>query len=308
MVDDGSPQRESRTAAPQGPAARRTGSRPEDGVGEQSERDPHLGGLGTTGESPTIALPASKHSHLNPSRPWWMETYHRSNFAYALRVLEPLGLLAALAGLVLAGALLYVQLKQQRFIAYLRLQNIALETSISNTPLADSSATSILSPEQESPTPSNRPRTGVRQALERAIRLGINTRGMDLRGALLTRADLENANLGDVILVDAILGGATLTGVTLEGADLTNAHLTNAHLTFANLRGATLTDANLGGATLTGANLDGTILAGANVSGVNMLNVHGLTQAQLDSACGNRSPTDLPAGLTWQSGSCTNIP
>ena len=277
MVDDGPPQRESRTAAPLGPAARRTGSRPEDGVGEQSERDPHLGGLGTTGESPTIALPASKHSHLNPSRPRWVETYHRSNFAYALRVLEPLGLLVALAGLVLTGAMLSFEFKKkQQFIASLGLQNIA--------------------------------RTEVRQALERAIRLGIDTRGMDLSGAFLTRADLENANLGDVILVDAILGGATLTGVTLEGADLTNAHLTNANLTFANLRGATLTDANLGGATLTGANLDGTMLAGANVSGVNMLNVHGLTQAQLDSACGNRSPTDLPAGLTWQSGSCTNIP
>ena len=58
-------------------------------------------------------------------------------------------------------------------------------------------------------------------------------------------------------------------------------------LSGANLRGANLSDANLQGVNLSDANLQETILTG----------VKGLTQEQLDRACGD-AETKLPHGLT----------
>jgi Pentapeptide repeats (8 copies) len=59
----------------------------------------------------------------------------------------------------------------------------------------------------------------------------------------------------------------------------------------ANLNGADLSGANLGGADLLGANLLGARLDGADLRGAD-----GLTQNQLDKACGE--DTKLPSGLT----------
>ena len=72
-----------------------------------------------------------------------------------------------------------------------------------------------------------------------------------------------------------------LIHVILSGADLTNADLSRVNLSIADLR-----DANLSGADLTGADLSDAGLSGTNLTGANLSDTKGLTQEQLDYACG----------------------
>ena len=77
----------------------------------------------------------------------------------------------------------------------------------------------------------------------------------------------------------------------LWGADLTQGHFERANFKSANLIGANLAAAALAGADFTGANL-----AHANIASTDLSQTRGLTQAQIDEACGGPS-TRLPAGL-----------
>lgn len=158
-------------------------------------------------------------------------------------------------------------------------------------------------------------------SLDPAVRdsavIGANLNGVNLRDAYLSRAFLVNANLRRAILTsaklfEADLSYANLTNADLRGADLLNADLSYADLTRADLRGADLRGANLRRADLTGADFTGAQmsqadLAGADLSsegffrgGANLAKALGLTQSQLDDACGD-SLTKVPPGLTvWQ--------
>jgi uncharacterized protein YjbI with pentapeptide repeats len=124
----------------------------------------------------------------------------------------------------------------------------------------------------------------------------------DLRGALLTGANLAGANLGDADLRGAGLWRANLRGAGLRRADLRNAILDRADLkgavlVYANLSDADLSGANLNGANLRGAKLRGAGLRGADLSGADLSGADGVTQEQLDEACGDNK-TQLPEGLT----------
>jgi Pentapeptide repeats (8 copies) len=114
-----------------------------------------------------------------------------------------------------------------------------------------------------------------------------NLSGTDLSGANLSNADLTGARL-----TKADLSGANLFGANLSGTDLSGANLGNA-----DLFGARLVKANLSNADLTGARLVKANLSGANLSGANLLGARGLTQTQLDEACGDAN-TKLPEGFT----------
>jgi hypothetical protein len=114
-----------------------------------------------------------------------------------------------------------------------------------------------------------------------------NLSGTDLSGAILSNADLTGARL-----TKADLSGANLFGANLSGTDLSGANLGNA-----DLFGARLVKANLSNADLTGARLVKANLSGANLSGANLLGARGLTQTQLDEACGDAN-TKLPEGFT----------
>jgi Pentapeptide repeats (8 copies) len=100
---------------------------------------------------------------------------------------------------------------------------------------------------------------------------------------------------GVIDLSSAYVPRATLTG-NLTGAFLAHATLTAADLTGANLTAADLTGANLTGATLT-ADLTYAVLMGANLTGANLTYATGLSQDQLDAACGDKD-TKLPSGIT----------
>lgn len=109
-----------------------------------------------------------------------------------------------------------------------------------------------------------------------------NAAGRDFSGARIRQSNLSLATLDRSRFRGANLSLANLFGARLTGADLTNA----------NLEGATLVGGYLGGARLNGAALNG-----ANLSGAELSEASGLTQAQLNTACGD-STTTLPAGLT----------
>jgi uncharacterized protein YjbI with pentapeptide repeats len=102
------------------------------------------------------------------------------------------------------------------------------------------------------------------------------------------------------------LAGADLTNQcvkngNLRGADFDHARLVLMCMSFANFKGATFRGADLSGANLAHAKLDGADLTGANltitsIKGTDLTHVKGLTQGQLDTACGD-AETKAPAGM-----------
>ena len=123
-----------------------------------------------------------------------------------------------------------------------------------------------------------------------------------LAKARLSRANLQGANLAfanlqEANLTSANLQGANLWNANLQGADLFRANLEGAKLSRADLEGARLSRANLQEADLAYANLQGAKLGGANLQGAKLWGATGVTQEQLDVACGNEN-TELPEGLT----------
>jgi uncharacterized protein YjbI with pentapeptide repeats len=85
-------------------------------------------------------------------------------------------------------------------------------------------------------------------------------------------------------------------GRSLRGADLVAADLAEADLRAADLRGASLIGANLTGADLRRADVTGADCRNADLAGADLTDVLFLTQAQLDSARGDRR-TRLPAAM-----------
>jgi uncharacterized protein YjbI with pentapeptide repeats len=111
---------------------------------------------------------------------------------------------------------------------------------------------------------------------------------------------------GIVDCVGCDLTGADLTNTCvkehdLHGADFTGANASLMCMSFANFTGVSFRDTDLSGANVAGAKMDGADMTGAKTSitsflGTDLRHVKGLTQAQLDVACGNRA-TKLPPGL-----------
>ena len=153
---------------------------------------------------------------------------------------------------------------------------------------------------------------------------GVELKGANLGGANLSGANLANANLSGADLVAANLSRANLQSANLSRANLafanfTETNLLQANLASANLRSAKLIDAtlvesdllaaklknaDLRRASLTFSNLTGADLSGANLSGAKIVEVRGLTQEQLDTACGDQT-TLLSPGLTLR-GTCSD--
>lgn len=103
-----------------------------------------------------------------------------------------------------------------------------------------------------------------------------------------------------------MLAGADLTNQcvkqgNIKGADFDGARAVLMCMSFADFRGATFRGADLAGANLAHAILDGADLTGADltitsIKGTDLSRAIGLTQRQLDEACGDVD-TKPPAGL-----------
>lgn len=110
---------------------------------------------------------------------------------------------------------------------------------------------------------------------------GLEIKGRNFAGARLRQSDLSlsvmnHTNFARTDLRDVNAYGAVFSSSNFSGADLTHASFVGVYLE---------------GADLTGARLDG-----ANFSGAEMGRARGLTQGQLNHACGDDA-TQLPRGL-----------
>jgi uncharacterized protein YjbI with pentapeptide repeats len=136
-----------------------------------------------------------------------------------------------------------------------------------------------------------------RDAIAARVRGGASCANCDLFQISLAYQSIAGRNFSGARIRQADLSLATADRARFRGANmsLTNffgARLSGADMSDANLEGATLVGAYLGGARMNGA-----ALTGANLSGAELAGAAGLTQAQLNTACGDATTT-LPAGMT----------
>lgn len=129
------------------------------------------------------------------------------------------------------------------------------------------------------------------------VRLG----NSDLVGARLDRIEAYEADFSGANLTDADFSSARMTFSIFVRSNLTRANLGDAILNVtdmrqANLAGANLSRANLGSSDLRGVDLTGAFLYRTILYRTKLVDAKGLTQEQLDDACGNET-TKLPAGL-----------
>jgi uncharacterized protein YjbI with pentapeptide repeats len=125
--------------------------------------------------------------------------------------------------------------------------------------------------------------------------------GKNLSKVNLSKAKLIGFNFTEADLSAADLSMSKLNAAMLCAADLTNANLSDASLIEADLTGAKLVDASLertklGHAFLAGANCAGACFERADLRGATLSGVSSLTQAQIESAVGDKS-TRIPAVL-----------
>jgi uncharacterized protein YjbI with pentapeptide repeats len=120
------------------------------------------------------------------------------------------------------------------------------------------------------------------------------------------RAAVDSIHAGHHDCPACNLAGANLDNTCVKGGNLENADFSNVHAVlmcmsyadFKNVsfRGADLSGANLAHAILDGADFTGATLSITSFKGTDLRNAKGLTQAQLDTACGD-ADTKAPAGM-----------
>ncbi|HEX3665130.1 MAG TPA: pentapeptide repeat-containing protein [Rhizomicrobium sp.] len=115
---------------------------------------------------------------------------------------------------------------------------------------------------------------------------GIRAGRHDCPHCYLAHADLTNQCVKHGNLEGAVFDDARLTLMCMSYGDFRNA----------SFRGADLSGANLAHAELDGADLSGARLTITSIRAADMSHAKGLTQSQLDQACGD-ADTRLPANL-----------
>ena len=110
---------------------------------------------------------------------------------------------------------------------------------------------------------------------------GLEAPGLNLSGSRLRQADLSLS---------------VMNRTRFSSADLRDVEAYGAVFSSSNFNRADLTNASVVGAYLEGASFSGATLSGTNFSGARMARATGLTQGQLNRACGDGSTT-LPGSL-----------
>lgn len=129
-----------------------------------------------------------------------------------------------------------------------------------------------------------------------SVQSGHSCSGCNLFQADLSYRDLPGIDLSGSRLRQADLSVSTMNGSDFESANLTVANLFAGRFTSANFRNADLSEAYLVGGYFGGADFSGANLTHTNLSGADMATTRGLTQSQLDRACGDEY-TVLPKPL-----------
>lgn len=110
---------------------------------------------------------------------------------------------------------------------------------------------------------------------------GLEARGLNLSGSRLRQADLSLS---------------VMNRTRFSGSDLRDVEAYGGVFSSSNFNQADLTNASFVGAYLEGSSFAGATLAGTNFSGAQLARATGLSQSQLNRACGDASTT-LPGGL-----------
>jgi len=108
--------------------------------------------------------------------------------------------------------------------------------------------------------------------------------------------DCPNCQLAGADLINTCVKAKDLHGANFDGANATLMCMSFANFRGASFRGTILDAANLASARLEGADLTGARTNITSFLGTDLTHVKGLTQAQLDTACGD-AKTKVPAGL-----------
>ncbi len=136
-----------------------------------------------------------------------------------------------------------------------------------------------------------------RDATAARVRAGASCAGCDLFQIDLAYQSIGGRNFSAARVRQADLTVAIADRTNFSGANLSLANLFGIRASSANFSNANLNAASLVGGYFGGARFNGATLEGANLSGAEMAEARGLTQTQLDAACGDAT-TELPAGLT----------
>lgn len=155
---------------------------------------------------------------------------------------------------------------------------------------------------------SNMSNTHFRKAFLARVRgESVNLAKAELRDATLTEANLYRSIFikADLKRADMVRGefklgnfsGADLTSATATGANFEGSHFVKSRFDHAALDEAVLDKAVFHGVQFGNASLANATMAEADFSGSDLSLTKGLTQEQLDTACGNAA-TELPEGLT----------
>lgn len=108
--------------------------------------------------------------------------------------------------------------------------------------------------------------------------------------------DCPGCNLAGADLTNTCVKAKNLAGADFDGATAVLMCMSYANFTDATFRGTDLSGANLAHATLDGADLSGAVMDITSIKGTDFSKAKGLTQMQLDQACGD-AQTRVPAGL-----------
>lgn len=109
--------------------------------------------------------------------------------------------------------------------------------------------------------------------------------------------DCPGCNLAGADLRNTCVKAKNLTGANFDGANAVLMCMSFANFSNATFRGTDLSGANLASANLSNADLTGAIMDITSIKGTDLRNAKGLTQKQLNQACGDAG-TKVPAGLT----------
>ena len=130
-----------------------------------------------------------------------------------------------------------------------------------------------------------------------SARAGASCAGCNLFQADFSGVEMSGKTFAGARLRQSNLSLATLNRANFSGADLRDVEAFGGVFSSANFSGANLSNSTWVGAFLEGSNFRGANLSGANFSGAEMARASGLTQAQLNAACGDQATT-LPGGLS----------
>lgn len=128
------------------------------------------------------------------------------------------------------------------------------------------------------------------------VRGGASCPGCNLFQGSFGGLEARNLNLSGSRLRQADLSLAVMNRTRFSNTDMRDVDAFGAVFSSSNFSGANLTNASFVGTFLEGSSFSRATLDGTNFSGAQLARATGLTQSQLNRACGDSS-TILPSGL-----------